>query len=390
MATLAELTEQQIETNDHLEDIKTDFKKFFADMIYQRGEMYENQRETPDETPMTDSEESDRTPIRDAMSKLFGGFSIPKIIKAAAAVAALVGALGLIKSILENPEEWMQKWDEAKRTIETSLTSFAEIALLIAGIWTSAKMLQALQLMRNIITPRGGGVPSAGTKPPLGTAPGGGFFGSKFKPGQSVSYTNSRGQSRTGNFVKNLPNGNIQLANAQGTKYSISAESVGNQPRSIRTRMLRGAGGPLAVGLGAINLGMIYGDENLTDREKNVAGAGVVTGTAGAIAGGIAGAKAGALTGVAAPALVPIFGIAGSIVGYTLAAKGGEYVADKLIDPAAAAGSGTTNIIDQSVTNHAAAPQSAPILEDTSTRAPVGSSVDYWNSSLQWTPLMVR
>lgn len=385
MTTLADLTESQNETNEHLKHIEEKFDDFFRDTFNQRGEMLESKRE------------SNATRTRFALpnvGKMLGKAADNSILKTMLGLAGLLTGLGALKSFLDNFDQYKNKFDtfidgllegldRYQVNMETFTNALAQTAL---GFGAGATAVKAARSNKTPTT--------AITNPPSRT-------------GKTVTYQNSKGQVKTAQIVKELDNGKVQVKSGNATFAIDEAKNkmqVFNEPAkatpaptpgggtsSLSSKLLSGASKAFAVGgvaLAGYEIGEIRSNENLSDREKNVQTAGAV---GGALGGFGAGALAGAAAGTAIP--IPVLGtLAGAIVGGLIGSYGGRAIgieaADALLDPETAQALPNPQPIVTTTNNYntTTAPTSSG-TEDS--RSSSGSVLDQWNTGV-WSPYMVR
>lgn len=385
MTTLADLTESQNETNEHLKHIEEKFDDFFRDTFNQRGEMLESKRE------------SNATRTRFALpnvGKMLGKAADNSILKTMLGLAGLLTGLGALKSFLDNFDQYKNKFDtfidgllegldRYQVNMETFTNALAQTAL---GFGAGATAVKAARSNKTPTT--------AITNPPSRT-------------GKTVTYQNSKGQVKTAQIVKELDNGKVQVKSGNATFAIDEAKNkmqVFNEPAkatpaptpgggtsSLSSKLLSGASKAFAVGgvaLAGYEIGEIRSNENLSDREKNVQTAGAV---GGALGGFGAGALAGAAAGTAIP--IPVLGtLAGAIVGGLIGSYGGRAIgieaADALLDPETAQALPNPQPIVTTTNNYntTTAPTSSG-TEDS--RSSSGSVLDQWNTGV-WSPYMIR
>lgn len=397
MTSLADLTESQNETNEHLQHIEEKFDDFFRETFNRRGEMLENQRENK------------ATRTRFALpnvGKMLGKAADSTMLKSLLGLASLLTGLGGLKSFLDNFDQYQVKFDtfmdgllegldKYQVNMNTLSLALAQTALGVGAGGTKALSSRAAGIANE--TPQTAG----STSTPKAQ---------KYSPGKSVSYKNSKGELKVANVVKDLGDGKLQVK-SKGATYAIdieknqtrlldyiwpdssttgSASGVRGGASSMSSKVLGGASkafGAAGVALTGYEIGQIRKNEELSEREKNVQ-------TAGAVGAGVGGFAMGAASGAVAGTFgMPGVGtLAGAIVGGIMGSLGGRAIgieaADALLDPETAQALPNPQPIVTTTNNYntTTAPTSSG-TEDS--RSSSGSVLDQWNTGV-WTPAQVR
>jgi len=402
MTSLADLTESQNETNEHLQHIEDKFDDFFRDTFNRRGEMLESKREN----------NSAKRGIGFGLpnvGKMLGKAADNTMLKSLLGLASLLTGLGALKSFLDNFDQYKTKFDtfmdgllEGLDKYQVNMNTLA-LALAQTALGVSAGGTKVLSRRAPSPPPNETSKTAGGTSTPNG----------KYSPGKSVAYKNAKGEVKVANVVQDLGNGKLQVQ-SKGATYAIdiaknqaklldliwpdskttgSPSGVsGGVSGSTGSKILSGASKAFAVGgvaLTGYEIGQIRTNEGLSEREKNVQ-------TAGAVGAGVGGFGAGAIAGAAAGTAIPIpvLGtLTGAIIGGLIGSYGGRALgieaADALLDPEAAQALPATPIIMSPTYNTTTNTSTGEGGGDASSRGSSGSILDQWNTGV-WTPNMIR